>query len=58
MTPDELDLAMDFILKNQADSVLRMDKLAKSQDRVDAQIDGLRERLDVQASNIGRCQQV
>ena len=50
MTPDELDRTIDFILKNQADSVLRMDKLAKSQDRVDAQIDGLTERLNNLAS--------
>ena len=46
MTPDELDRAIEFILKNQADAVLRMDKLSESQDRVDAQIEGLTERID------------
>ena len=50
MTPDELDRAIDFILKNQADAVLRMDRLAESQDRTDAQIVGLTERLGTLAS--------
>jgi hypothetical protein len=41
MTPEELKRTMGFILRSQADSVVRMDRLAERDDRLQAQIDGL-----------------
>ena len=45
MTPEEIQRTMDFILKSQADSVVRMDRMEErfqqQDERLQAQIDGL-----------------
>ena len=41
MTPEEINNTMDFILRSQADSVVRMDHLEERDERLQAQIDSL-----------------
>jgi hypothetical protein len=54
MTPEEIEITMDFILRSQADSVVRMDRLEERMEAADKRFqfraDHLQEKLDLLAS--------
>jgi hypothetical protein len=41
MTPEEINRTMEFILRSQADSVIRMERFSERDERLQAQIDSL-----------------
>jgi hypothetical protein len=50
MTPEERQRAMDFILKSQADSLIRMDRLEESQRQLDRKQAATQSELDILVS--------
>ena len=46
MTPEEIQRTMDFILRSQADSVIRMDRLDEKQRELEQNIEKTQQEID------------
>ena len=46
MTPEEIQKTMDFILRSQADSVIRMERFEERMERSEERMDRSEERMD------------
>ena len=52
MTPEEIERTMDFILRSQADSVIRMDRLEERTEAADKRIEAADKRFQDRADHL------